>query len=100
MRTLLRFAINVWNLVVTGELRGSANEVAALRAELAPDRIPADVLVWFDRLVAHKRECFHGDLRLVGDWDVRQERGRLTVEMESRVPQALHAKLTDAELLL
>ncbi|MDB4955686.1 MAG: hypothetical protein JWO36_3255 [Myxococcales bacterium] len=100
MRTLLGFAINVWNLVVTEELDGSEDGgVAEMRAELAPDRIPAEVLAWFDRLVARKRERFHGDLRLVGNWRVRQSRGRLDIEMESRVPRVLHAKLTAAGLL-
>src|SRR5204863_9690947 len=94
MRTLLGFAITVWNVVVTEELHSSSAEVAELRAELAPDRIPADVLAWFDRLVARKRERFHGDLRLVGNWQVRRSRYRLDIEMESRVPRELHAKLT------
>lgn len=99
MRTLLGFAINVWNLVVTEELHGSAAEVAEVRAELAPDRIPTEILAWFDRLVVRKRERFNGDLRLVGNWRVRRNGDRLDIEMESRVPRALHAKLTDAGLL-
>jgi hypothetical protein len=97
--TLLGFAINVWNLVVTEEIRDSGNNVAELRAELAPDRIPAEVLAWFDRLVVRKRERFHGDLRLVGNWRVRRDQDRLDIEMESRVPEALHTKLTAAGLL-
>ena len=99
LRALLRFAITVWNLVVTEEVRGSANEVAEVRTELAPDQVPAEVLAWFDRLVVRKRERFHGDLRLVGNWRIRPGRDRLDIEMESRVPQALHAKLTAAGLL-
>jgi hypothetical protein len=83
-------------LVVTGEVRGSGNDVAELRAALAPDQIPAEVLAWFDRLVVRKRERFHGDLRLVGNWRVVRGRDRLDIEMESRVPQALHTKLTAA----
>ena len=99
MRTLLGFAINVWNLVVTEELQDSADEVAEARAEIAPDRIPAEILAWFDRLVVRKRERFHGDLSLVGNWRVRRIRDRIDIEMESRVPHALHAKLTAAGLL-
>jgi hypothetical protein len=99
MRTLLGFAINVWNLVVAEEVRGSANDVAEVRTELAPDQIPAEVLAWFDRLVVRKREHFHGDLRLVGNWRVRRGRDRMDIEMESRVPQALHTRLTAAGLL-
>jgi hypothetical protein len=99
MRTLLGFAINVWNLVVTEEVRDSANDVAELRTGLASDQIPAEVLAWFDRLVVRKRERFHGDLRLVGNWRVVRGRDRLDIEMESRVPQALHTKLTAAGLL-
>ncbi|HUS30737.1 MAG TPA: hypothetical protein VMZ53_19640, partial [Kofleriaceae bacterium] len=99
MRSLLGFAINVWNLVVTEELHDSADDVAEVRAELAPDRIPAAVLAWFDRLVVRKRERFHGDLRLVGNWRVRRRRDRMDIEMEARVPQALHAKLTTAGLI-
>lgn len=99
MRTLLGFAIHVWNLVVTEELHGSTAEVAEVRAELAPDRIPAEVRAWFDRLVTRKRERFGGDLRLVGDWRVRRNRDRLDIEMESRVPPTLHAKLTAAGLV-
>ena len=98
LRTLLGFAINVWNLVVTEELHGSANEVAEVRTEIAPDQIPAEVLAWFDRLVVRKRERFHGDLRLVGNWRVRRDQDRLDIEMESRVPQALHMKLMAAGL--
>jgi hypothetical protein len=99
LRTLLGFAINVWNLVVTDELRGSANDIAEVRTELAPDQVPADVLAWFDRLVARKRERFHGDLRIVGNWRVRRDRDRLDIEMECRVPQALHTRLAAAGLL-
>jgi hypothetical protein len=99
MRTLLGFAINVWNLVVTEEQHGSAAEVAEMRAELVPDRIPAEVLAWFDRLVARKREGFSGDLRIVGNWRVRRSPGRLDIEMESRVPQALLENLTAVGLL-
>jgi hypothetical protein len=99
MRTLLGFAINVWNLVVFEEIRGAANDVAEMRAELAPDQVPAEVLAWFDRLVARKRERFHGDLRIVGNWCVRRGQGRLDVEMESRVPEALRTRLAAAGLL-
>ena len=99
LRTLLGFAINVWNLVVTEELHDSEDEVDDARAELAPDRISGEVLAWLDRLVLRKHERFKGDLRLVGNWRVWQSRGRLEIEMESRVPHALHAKLTAAGLL-
>jgi hypothetical protein len=92
MRTLLGFAINVWNLVVTEEVRDSANDVAELRTALATDQILPEVLAWFDRLVVRKRERFHGDLRLVGNWRVVRGRDRLDIEMESRVPQALHTQ--------
>jgi hypothetical protein len=83
---------------VAEEVRGSANDVAELRTELG-SQIPAEVLAWFDRLVVRKRERFHGDLRLVGNWRVVRGRDRLDIEMESRVPQALHTKLTAAGLL-
>jgi hypothetical protein len=99
MRAVLGFAIKVWNLVVTEEANGSANDVAEARNELAPDRHPTEALAWFDRLVVRKRERFHGDLRIVGNWRVRQGRGRLDIEMESRLPQALHTRLTAAGLL-
>jgi hypothetical protein len=99
LRTLLGFAIHVWNLVVTEEVRDSGNDVAEPRTELASDQIPAEVLAWFDRLVVRKRERFQGDLRLVGNWRVVRGRDRLDIEMESRVPQAIHMKLTAAGLL-
>jgi hypothetical protein len=70
-----------------------------VRTQLAPDQIPAEALAWFDRLVVRKRERFHGDLRIVGNWRVRRDRDRLDIEMESRVPQALHTRLTAAGLL-
>ena len=99
MRTLLGFAINVWNAVVTAELHGAPPDLAGVRAELALDRIAVDVFAWFDRLVVRKREHFSGDLRLVGNWRVRRSRDRLDIEMESRLPPALHAKLTAAGIM-
>jgi hypothetical protein len=99
LRILLGFAINVWNLVVTDEPDGSANKVADLSTKLASDQIPAEVLAWLDRLVVRKREHFHDDLRIVGNWQVRRGRDRLDIEMESRVPQALQTRLTTAGLL-
>jgi hypothetical protein len=53
----------------------------------------------FDRLVTRKRERFGGDLRLVGNWDVRRSRDRLDIRMETRVPDALRAQLSAAGLL-
>jgi hypothetical protein len=99
LRTLLGFAIHVWNLVVTDELHGSGPEVAEVRAELDPDHVPADVIAWFERLAARKRERFSGDLRVVGNWRVRRNRDRLDIQMETRVPEAIHARLTEAGLL-
>lgn len=98
MRVLLGFAILVWNFVATEESRGTAGGAAALRAELGGGRIPADILAWGDQLVARKRGLFAGDLRMVGNWDVVRKRDLFDVQMETRVPEALYAKLIDAGL--
>jgi hypothetical protein len=61
MRTLLGFAISIWNSTVTEELGISAVAIAEVRAELT-DRAPAEILAWFDRLTVRKRERFCGEL--------------------------------------
>ncbi len=96
MRAVLRYATNVWNLCVSEQQQASADVVTTARAEIAAGRAPADMLVWFDRLVDRKRDSFAGDLRSVGHWSVRRSPGMLNVEMEARLPQPIIEKLTAA----
>ena len=96
MRTLLEFSIRIWNAIVDEETGGSAGFLAAIRAELVAGRAPSEIIAWHDRLVARKRELFSGDLRFVGNWDLRQDRGGVHVEMETRVPAAVQARLESA----
>jgi hypothetical protein len=100
MRALLGFAILVWNWVATEEADGSPGDAAGLRAELGGGRIPADIVAWCDRLVARKRERFEGDLRLVGNWRVLRQRDRFDIQMETRMPESLLGKLSEAGLVL
>ncbi|MDQ3366830.1 MAG: DUF2384 domain-containing protein [Myxococcota bacterium] len=96
MRPLLEFSIGIWNAIVDEETGGSAGFLAELRAELVGGRAPSAIVGWHDKLVARKRELFSGDLRSVGSWDLRQDRGGVHVEMETRLPPALQAKLKSA----
>jgi hypothetical protein len=47
-------------------------------------------------LLARKRERFGDDLRLVGDWQVRRNRDRFDIQMETRIPPVLHSQLEAA----
>lgn len=96
VRTLLQFSIRIWNAFVDEETGGSAGFLDEIRAELVAGRAPAEIIDWHDTLVARKRELFSGDLRMVGNWDLRQDRGGFHVEMETRVSAALQAKLKSA----
>ena len=96
MRTLLDFSIRIWNAVVDEETGGSEAHLSEIRAELVAGRTPSEIIDWHDKLVARKRERFGGDLRFVGNWDLRQDRGGVQVEMETRVPPSLQAKLENA----
>lgn len=99
MRTMLGFAIHIWNAIVTEQACDAPMSIAEVRAAFVADGIPAELLRWFDLLCARKRERFAGDRRMVGKWTVRRTGDRLDVEMESRVPAALYARLTEAGLL-
>jgi hypothetical protein len=96
LRTLLEFAIRIWNASVDEESGGSAGFLAAIRTELVAGRAPSEIIDWHDKLAARKRERFSGDLRLVGNWDLRQDRGGVHVEMETRVSAAVQARLQSA----
>lgn len=96
MRAVLRFATDVWNLCVLEQQQASTHVVTTARAEIAAGRTPADMLVWFDRLVDRKRDSFAGDLRSVGRWSVHRSPGMLNLEMEARLPQPIIEKLTAA----
>ncbi len=96
MRTLLEFSIRIWNAIVDEETGGSAGFLAEIRAELVAGRTPPEIIGWHDKLVARKRELFSGDLRFVGNWDLRPDRGGVHVEMETRVSAAIQAKLKSA----
>lgn len=96
LRALLEFAIRIRNASVAEESGGSAGFLAEIRAEIVAGRAPSEIIGWHDRLVARKRELFSGDLRFVGDWDLRQDRGGVHVEMETRVPAAVQARLESA----
>jgi hypothetical protein len=93
LRAMLGFAIGAWNMVAS-EVLPNADAMDEL-AHLAH----GEALAWLERLTARKRERFPDDLRLVGNWHVRASRGRLDVDMESRLTQALHAKMTAAGML-
>lgn len=99
MRMLLGFAINVWNVVVTEQTGDAPTPIAELRAEFVASGIPAELLECFDLLSTRKRERFAADRRMVGNWTVRRTRDRLDIQMESRVPSSLHARLTEAGLM-
>ena len=47
-------------------------------------------------LLTRKRERFGDDVRLVGHWQVRRNRGQLDIQMETRVSPALHTQLEAA----
>lgn len=96
MRTLLEFSIRIWNAIVDEETGGAAGFLAEIRAELLAGRTPSEIVTWHDKLVARKRELFRGDLRFVGNWNLRQDRGGVHVEMETRVSAALQARLEGA----
>lgn len=96
VRTLLEFSIRVWNAIVDEETGGAAGFLAEIRAELLAGRTPSEIVTWHDKLVARKRELFRGDLRFVGNWNLRQDRGGVHVEMETRVSAALQARLEGA----
>ncbi|HEY4177956.1 MAG TPA: SEC-C domain-containing protein [Kofleriaceae bacterium] len=96
MRSVLEFAIRIWNAIVDEESGGTAGFLAQIRAELGAGRNPSEILDWHDRLVARKRERFSGDLRFVGNWELRQDRGGIHVQMEIRVSPELRAKLEAA----
>ena len=96
LRTLLEFSIRIWNAIVDEETGGTAGFLAAIRAELVAGRAPSEIIDWHDKLAARKRERFSGDLRLVGNWDLRQDRGGVHVEMETRVSAAVQARLQSA----
>lgn len=99
LRMLLEFAITVWNAVVTEQAGDARMSIAELRAEFVASGIPAEMLRWFDQLCARKHERFGADRRLVGKWTVRRTRDRLDIQMESRMPKALYARMTEAGLL-
>ena len=92
MRDVLGFAITVWNSVVAAAQAGETLDAATLRADFSADRW----LAWVEPLLTRKRERFGDDVRLVGHWHVRRHRGRLDIQMETRVSPALHTQLEAA----
>jgi len=92
MRDVLGFAITVWNSVVAAAQAGEPLDAATLRAEFSADRW----LAWVEPLLTRKRERFGDDVRLVGHWQVRRNRGQLDIQMETRVSPALHTQLEAA----
>jgi hypothetical protein len=99
MRTLLGFGIHVWNAVVMEQADDRPMPIAETRAALVIEGCPADLLRSFDLLCTRKRERFGADLRFVGNWTVRRTRDGVDIQMESRVPSALHTRLRDAGLI-
>jgi hypothetical protein len=85
LRAVLSFGTNVWNLVVSEQLRGSNDALSMTRIDIKPGTVPADILVWFDRLVTRKRAHFAGDRRFVGNWRVHRTARMVNVEMEARL---------------
>jgi hypothetical protein len=86
----------VWNLSVSQELDTSNRELTTALADIKPGQFPAEMLLWFDRLVTRKRETFSGDLRFVGNWSIQRARGMLNVQMEARLPEPIHARFKAA----
>ena len=92
MRDVLGFAITVWNSVVAAAQAGETLDAAALRAAFSADRW----LAWVEPLLTRKRERFADDVRIVGDWRIRRQRGQLDIQMETRVSPALITQLEAA----
>lgn len=95
MRAVLGFAIAVWNAVVAAVQASRTLDAATILAGFSAGRWHA----WVEPLLTRKREKFGDDLRIVGDWQVRRHRDRLDIQMETRVPPALHAQLEAAGVL-
>jgi hypothetical protein len=100
LRGVLAFGIRVWNLVVMEQQRGSSGELALTRVDIKPGEIPADILVWFDRLVARKRSQFAADLRLVGNWRIHRTAKMFNIEMAAHLDGPLAERAVAAGLMI
>jgi len=70
--------------------------LANIRAELVSGRAPSEIIGWHDKLVARKRELFSGDVRFVGNWDLRQDVGAFTSRWRLECPLQFRPKLKSA----
>ncbi len=86
LRAALGFAIAVWNAAVDA---ATTSEVPTLGADL--DAPPWSE--WREPLLTRKRARFAHDRRLVGYWHVGRDRDQFDVQMETRVPPELVARL-------
>jgi hypothetical protein len=84
LETLLSLARKAWNGEVVREATGSDDWQAESRRRLQelPEPIGPKFLRMLDQLAARKRAAFAGDLRAVGDIEVRTSGSALTVSVQ------------------
>lgn len=98
VRSALQTAALAWNAAIEEAVSGSKAIFGEARRQLSRLSDPRALEV-FEGLVARKRELFGGDLRLIGDFSLSREAGKVNVRAEGRLPAAIAERARAAGLV-
>lgn len=80
---ILQLTYSVWNSMVLDEVRNTSSYIDMLKELVKND---FESLAIIDELISRKRKLFSNDLRLIGEYSLREEDEEWRLRVEARDP--------------
>ena len=78
---VLKITYTVWNAIVLDTVKDISEHISVLRQTIEGDPMTSELI---EQLISRKKARFANDLRLIGEYSIRQKKGEWRLRAEAR----------------
>ncbi len=82
----LRITFSVWNAIVLDAVKGGTKYISMLKETLEGYPMESSLI---EQFISRKKELYSSDLRMIGDYSVKGNKGEWRLRVEARDPYTI-----------